>query len=283
MIGLNRLEDQRPLTVLAWDTATPWCTAALVLFDRWGLKTDEFVSDRGPHSQILPPQVALMLEKACLNPVDPDLLAVGRGPGSFTGLRTGLALAKGLAMGSGRPLIGISTLETLAALMLEDSNKTANKSSPDTSEPDGSQRSQEGIKSLRDEEILAAPLIDARHREVYAALYRAVPVKGGRVDLECLLEPGPMAPEEVPARLTEAAAGQKIIVAGPALNLVRETLGGLPDGLEAGPEDLAPSAVMLARLAAARFLKTEAALKSNPPLPMYIRQPDIRKSGLVMR
>ena len=256
MIGLDHIED-RPLTVLAWDTATPWCAVALVLFDRFGLKTDEFVGDKGPHSQILPPQAALMLEKASLKPADLDLLAVGRGPGSFTGLRTGLALAKGLAMGSGRPLIGISTLETLAASMLD---------------------------GREDENLLAAPLIDARHREVYAALYRAVPGDNGRSSLECLLEPRPMAPEEVTARLAEAAAGRKIIAAGPALNLVREVLGGLPEGLEAGPEDLAPSAVMLARLAVTRFREFSAtAAELYPPLPMYIRQPDIRKSGLVMR
>lgn len=256
MIGLNRIEDRPPLTVLAWDTATPWCSAALVLFDRWGLKTDEFLSDKGPHSQILPPQMALMLEKTCLKPTDLDLLAVGRGPGSFTGLRTGLALAKGLSVGSGRPLIGIPTLEILAAQMLEDR--------------DG-------------EDILAAPLIDARHREVYTALYRVASADTGPQALECLLQPQPVSPEEVPALLGRAAAGKKIIVAGPALNLVRTTLEGLPDGLEAGPEDLAPSAVMLACLAAARFVESEAAPELNPPLPLYIRQPDIRKSGIVMR
>lgn len=259
MTGPNHSEcraDGRSLTVLAWDTATPWCALALVLFDRWGLKTDEYVNDRAPHSQVLPPQAALMLEKNALTPADLDLLAVGRGPGSFTGLRTGLALAKGLSMGAGRPLIGIPTLEIMAASMLEE--RVA-------------------------EEPLAAPLIDARHREVYAALYRAVPGQAGPPKLECLLKPRPLAPEEVPAALSQAADGRKIIVAGPALNLVRETLGGLPEGLQAGPEDLAPSAVMLARLAAARFNESPAAAELNPPLPLYIRQPDIRKSGIAMR
>lgn len=246
----------RPLTVLAWDTATPWCAAALVRFDSRGLRAEEFLSDKGLHSQLLPPQAARLMEKAGLRPADLDLLAVGRGPGSFTGLRTGLALAKGLAMGAGRPLIGISTMEILAALILE------GRSGGD---------------------ILAAPLIDARHREVYAALYRAeASEEGGPPVLSCLLPPRPMAPDEAPELLRQAAGGRKIIAAGPALNLVRSASAALPDGLEDGPEDLAPSAVMLARLAAFKFLESEAACESNPPLPMYIRRPDIRKSGIVM-
>lgn len=250
----SKPEIHRPLTVLAWDTATPWCTAALVRFDQSGLTINEALNDSGLHSQLLPPLVARLLAEAGLTPAQLDLVAVGRGPGSFTGLRTGLALAKGLALGAGVPLMGLSTLTTMGAVMLENL-------------AEGS---------------LAAPLIDARHGEIYTALYRRLPGGEGLAPmLEELMEPGPLAPALLPEKLLEITAGQEVTVAGPALALIKNN-GGLPQGLIAGPENLAPKASMLARLAAAKLMATPENIADNPPLPMYIRAPDIRKSGLVV-
>ncbi|UQZ88748.1 tRNA (adenosine(37)-N6)-threonylcarbamoyltransferase complex dimerization subunit type 1 TsaB [Deltaproteobacteria bacterium Smac51] len=242
------------VTVMAWDTATAWTSAAIVRVGEDGSFDIlvEFELEGGPsHSQILPPQIEALLKSAGLSPVELDLLAVGRGPGSFTGLRTGLSLAKGLAMGAGRPLMGISTLETLAASMIFE----------------------EGA-------ALAAPVIDARHLEIFTALYRAS--KAGGLDLECLLPPQPVSPAGFSGLMESAAPGGAVSVAGPALGLVREFLAGHPD-LSAGPAVLPPSAVMLARLAAARLKLNGQGLSANPPLPMYIRQPDIRQSGIVLK
>ncbi|MDR2945475.1 MAG: tRNA (adenosine(37)-N6)-threonylcarbamoyltransferase complex dimerization subunit type 1 TsaB [Candidatus Adiutrix sp.] len=252
MINKNTL----PLTILAWDTAGPQCCLALVRFaDGAPVIVDEFVSEAGGlHSQTLPPQVAAMLERAGLRPGNLSLLAVGRGPGSFTGLRTGLAMAKGLAMGSNVPLMGVSTLDILAALMLEGQAPGA----------------------------LAAPLIDARHREVYAALYQAVEGRDGCPTPERLMEPEPLSPEAVGGRLAEIAAGRRVTVGGPGFSAVREGCRAWPESVDIGPEDVVPSAVMLARLAAARFWESPAAVELNPPLPMYIRPPDIRTSGIVV-
>lgn len=244
----------KPFLVMAWDTATPWCTAALVRFeDDRETVLDEFQAALGPHSQILPPRTARMLEEAGLAPADLDLLAVGRGPGSFTGLRTGLALAQGWSFGAGIPLIGLPTLEVLADLLLEDQG------------PDG--------------EDLAVPLIDARHREVFAAVYEAGPSGPNLVR-----PPRPLAPEALPAAIQAEFPDRRVHLAGPALGLVREARPeGWPDGFIAGPEDLAPRASRLARLARRRFLADAEAARHHPPLPMYIRQPDIRKTGLALR
>lgn len=67
------------------------------------------------HSQTLLPMAAGLLEQCGLKPQDLDLIAVAAGPGSFTGLRIGVAAAKGLAFGAGIPVIGVSTLEAMAA------------------------------------------------------------------------------------------------------------------------------------------------------------------------
>lgn len=243
----------KPLTVMAWDTATPWCSAALIKTSENGFELlAEFKSDDGRHSRILPPQVKSMLGDNGLTPADLDLLAVGRGPGSFTGLRTGLALAKGLTLGASIPLMGISSLEIMAAEMFWGRGKQA-------------------------EPALAAPVIDARHQEIFTALYQAKE----ELELECLIPPQPLPPDQLAACLAKTAPEQNIQIAGPALALTRQA-ADWPPLLSAGSDGIIPSAVMLARLAAHRF-HSDQALAQNPPLPLYIRQPDIRPSGIAMR
>ena len=231
----------KPLTVLAWDTAADRCAAALIR--RRSGDTEilaDHTGDFGLHSQELPPLAARMLEEHGLAPRQVDLVVVGRGPGSFTGLRTGLALAKGLALGIGRPVLGLGTLTVLAAQIL-------------AAEPDP--------------EVLAAPVIDARHGEVFTALY------GGK---DRLLQPLALPPEKLPAVLNAAGGGRPILVDGPARSLVQAALAG--SELRVGPGDpRRVSAVVLAGLGAEIFLqKGPSALRLHPPLPLYVREPDLR-------
>lgn len=66
------------------------------------------------HSKTLLPMTHSLLRDMGLTVQDVDQIAVAHGPGSFTGIRIGMATAKGLAMGAGKPLIGVSTLEAMA-------------------------------------------------------------------------------------------------------------------------------------------------------------------------
>ena len=66
------------------------------------------------HSETLLPMIAECLERHGLEPKDVDLFACAAGPGSYTGVRIGVATVKGLASGSGKPCIGVSTLEAMA-------------------------------------------------------------------------------------------------------------------------------------------------------------------------
>ena len=95
--------------ILAIDTSSAACTAAL--FDGSGLCTDsrEEVIGRG-HSERLVPMLAELLDGR-----RPDRLLVGVGPGSFTGIRVGIAAAHGMAIGWGIEVVGISSLALLAA------------------------------------------------------------------------------------------------------------------------------------------------------------------------
>lgn len=97
--------------ILAIDTATEACSVALSDND----KTDAlFELCPREHTQRILPMVQQVLAASQLSLTDLDALAFGRGPGSFTGVRIGIGIAQGLALGASLPLIGISTLATMA-------------------------------------------------------------------------------------------------------------------------------------------------------------------------
>ena len=127
---------------LALDTCTNWgrftlARGADVLVDRPHNVT-------GSYADSLLPLLDGMLEEAGLARADLDALAVARGPGSFTGVRIGVATVKGLAFGLGVPLYAVSTLEAMAAAMLLE----------------------------RPDRDWAVPSLDARRGELFAGVYR---------------------------------------------------------------------------------------------------------------
>jgi tRNA threonylcarbamoyladenosine biosynthesis protein TsaB len=130
--------------VLALDTSTRDGSAAIVrdstvLLERKG-------DGSRTHGERLPGDLIRILEEARLAPGSIDLLAVAAGPGSFTGLRVGIAAVQGLAMALGRRVAPVSTLEALARA-----------AGTGTIEPN----------------VMVAPWLDAQRGEVFAALYDA--------------------------------------------------------------------------------------------------------------
>jgi len=94
------------------------------------------------HSETLLPMVEFLLSRFSLSVDDLDAIAVSRGPGSFTGVRIGTATVKGLAFGTKIPCVGVSTLEALAY-------------------------------NLSGYDGLICPVMNARRKQVYTALFRA--------------------------------------------------------------------------------------------------------------
>ncbi len=100
--------------LLAVDTATDW--AAVALYDTAAERVCYELTwwARRQHTTTLLPQVNRALQQVALTPEALNGLVVALGPGSYTGLRVGLSLVKGIALGLGIPLVGVPTLDVVA-------------------------------------------------------------------------------------------------------------------------------------------------------------------------
>ncbi len=96
------------MLILAFDTATDLATSALVA-------DGEILGERTTRAQSLLADVDALLSAAAAVPSEIDAIVVGTGPGSFTGTRIGLAVARGLALALDVPVAGVSTLDALAS------------------------------------------------------------------------------------------------------------------------------------------------------------------------
>ena len=152
------------------------------------------------HSRTLLPMGEDMLKNAELKLADVDLLAVAHGPGSFTGVRIGVSMVKGLAWASDKPCVGVSTLEAMAWHGLAAGG-------------------------------LVCPVMDARRSQVYNALFRIV---DGRP--ERLTEDRPIALEELAEELRTYNERVFLVGDGAELSYSALTGKGLPCSL--APENL---------------------------------------------
>jgi tRNA threonylcarbamoyladenosine biosynthesis protein TsaB len=112
--------------ILGFDTATP-ATAVALFDDEAGIelerRDDPPPGVRPRHATKLMPLIAELLERESTSWAEIDRIAVGTGPGTFTGLRIGIATARALGQARRIPLVGISTLESLALVAVIDARR----------------------------------------------------------------------------------------------------------------------------------------------------------------
>jgi tRNA threonylcarbamoyladenosine biosynthesis protein TsaB len=103
------------MRVLALDTALDACAAGVLDTDRRDLVASETVPMTRGHAEALMPLIARVMDAARLAFAEIDRIAVTVGPGSFTGVRVGIAAARGIALAAGKPAIGLTTLAAFTA------------------------------------------------------------------------------------------------------------------------------------------------------------------------
>jgi tRNA threonylcarbamoyladenosine biosynthesis protein TsaB len=227
--------------ILALDTATRATAVALAGAGPDVLEArDDPPSGRRPnHATRLLPLAAMLLERAQIDWADLEQIAVGIGPGTFTGLRIGVATARGLAQGLGIPLAGVSTLQSLAL------NASRHPEAGD-------------IDSV-------VAVLDARRGEVFAAGWpmQALMDRRGTV-----LAPQALTPEALALQI--GAIGSRVLAIGDGAVEFRQVLARTGALI---PED----GSALHRVTAAGHCRLAVGQRGGPPdetLPEYLRLPD---------
>ncbi|MEE8229409.1 MAG: tRNA (adenosine(37)-N6)-threonylcarbamoyltransferase complex dimerization subunit type 1 TsaB [candidate division NC10 bacterium] len=176
------------MIVLGIESASPQGGVALVGDE--GVIAEYALNVEATYTERLMPTVDRVLQDARVTFPEVEGLAISIGPGSFTGLRIGLSTVKGLALATGKPVVGVSTLQALAW-------------------------------SLPYCRYPVCPILDARKKEVYCALFE---YRG--VELVCLMEESVLAPEDLVQRISQPTCfigdGWRVYAA-----FLREALGGL--------------------------------------------------------
>jgi tRNA threonylcarbamoyladenosine biosynthesis protein TsaB len=205
--------------ILNIETATPLCSVALSV--NGSVVSQRETSEDRSHASKLTVFIKEILAEKGIGVSDLDAVAVGKGPGSYTGLRIGVSTAKGLCFGANLPLIAVNTLKILFNQLVAFPGDLA--------------------QSLPDKPgTLFCPMIDARRMEVFTCLFNS---RGEEV-------------ESVSARIIEhdtyreLLSGQTIVFFGSGMDKCRSILAG--DRAFFVP-DINPHAASLALLAEQKF------------------------------
>lgn len=103
------------MRILGLDTSGKTASVAILDTEQGILLGEHTVYTSRTHSQVILPMCKSLLEECRLSAKDIDCMAVAVGPGSYTGLRIGIAAVQGMAMANNTPCIGVSTLEAMAS------------------------------------------------------------------------------------------------------------------------------------------------------------------------
>ena len=221
------------MRLLAVETSTR--TGALALLDAGVVVAESRVNITVTHGERLMAAIDGVLRSAHWQLVDVEAFAVALGPGSFTGLRIGLSTVKGLAFATGRPVVGVPTLDALAWSL------------PYCAYP-------------------VCPILDARKNEVYAAVYRTL--DGG---LEVLQSARAVAPTALAEDLRDHVDGPLVFLGdgvAPFAAVLTDILGGRA---RLAPAALRlPSAVTVGELGG-RILARGETTDPAVLLPLYLR------------
>ena len=229
------------MIILAFDSTAK--SASVAVSDGERLLADYTIDNGLTQSELLLPMAQNVLKSLGIGFDKVDAFAAAVGPGSFTGVRIGVSLVKGLAFAKNKPCIAVSTLEALA----------------------------ENIAPL---DGILVPAMDARRGQVYTALFES---KGGCTER---LTDDMAIPISELAELLSAHGGKRIYLSGDGYKTAREGLIALGVKVEETPELLLrESAYSVARIAYKKHLRGET-LTDREISPTYLRVPQAERERL---
>ncbi len=245
------------MNILALDTSMQACSVAVLSTEPSQgacLSACYERRERG-HAEHLMGMIDEALSKSGHSIKQIDQFAVCRGPGTFTGVRIGIAAARGLAMTCAKPLIGIGTLQVMAARVRRElvrdelgRDEDENHSNSPPADPD---------RNL-------AIAIDARRGEVYWQIFD----KHG----QALEAPLALAPQAICMLIKQHE--EPLALAGSGVALIADWLGDEPDEISFSHPDLQPDAARLAEIVAGFSAKEDLSLHRASPL--YLRPADAK-------
>jgi tRNA threonylcarbamoyladenosine biosynthesis protein TsaB len=242
------------MTILALDTATRATSVAISLpsVEGFEARDDPPSGQRPRHTTRLLPMIAELFERGGVDWEDIDLLAVGVGPGSFTGLRVGVATARALAQARGIPLVGVSTLQSLAVNAL---------SCGDCAGTD-----------------VVLSVLDARRGEAFAATWRLGDL--GRAlgdDSRSAPSTDPIHASVAPTAVGPGALGELVSQIGPSTLAIGEGAMEFREVLERSGASVPEDASELHRVTAINHCRLARQIPGGDLAdvrPAYLRRPD---------
>ncbi len=230
------------MRILAFDTSGSACSTAV--WRDGGIAAQRRVAMARGHTEALMPMVIETLHAAACTFDELDWLAVTIGPGSFTGIRAGLAAARGIALARALPMLGVDSFATVlwgAGRAVPDDRRGA-------------------------DHRLRVIALDSRRTEVYLRIFSSLG--------EPLTDPDMVAPDDVAARIGALRIGDRpIVLAGGAAPDVAGALRRAGLDVLAIPGHEAPDAGDLAELAAKRIAARNAGEALPGLAPLYLHPP----------
>ena len=243
------------MLILSLDTTTRAGSCALMRDER--LLREQASDTSREQAERLPGELAALLERESVTLQEIDCFAVATGPGSFTGLRVGIATMQGLAMATGKGLVGVSAFDALRAC---GASPVGSPGEPDAGSPRRTP-ARWGAVARPTANTRIATWIDAWRGEVFAAVYE----DGREVDAPTVARP-----EDLLARLQ----GQATVFTGDGAALHRELIRAT---LRDAAQFTDPVAPLLAGAIATLAGQAYRAGQRPPPhaiRPIYVRRPD---------
>jgi len=210
---------------------------SVALLDGESLVEERVVHTPRGHAMIVLPEVASLFEKAGIETRDVNLVVMSTGPGSFTGIRIGMATARGLIRATGSAGIGVGSLEVLAS-------------------------------AFPQSDRLIVTALDARRSEVFGAVYRS---RGVDADPEIVMAPTVASPEDF-VQAVRALSGENPLCVGSGFVRYPELAGEL-GGVRGESDDDVIHAEVAARIGRRRVLAGEAMGEATMQ-PVYLRRSD---------